>query len=95
MSVRNAVLAAIEHTAAESGIVLPALTNGMVLLDSGLDSLAIAILVARLEDTLGVDPFAAPDATEYPVTVADFVRLYELAAKRHGTDASSRAGQQA
>jgi acyl carrier protein len=95
MSVRNAVLGTIEHTAAENGIALPPLTDRTVLLDSGLDSLAIAILVARLEDTLGFDPFAASDETEYPVTVGDFVRLYELAAERHGADASSRAGQHA
>jgi acyl carrier protein len=92
MSVRSAVHAAIAETAADSGVTLPPLTDHTVLLDSGLDSLAIAILVARLEDTLGFDPFAASDETEYPLTVGDFVRFYERAAERRGFTAS-RADQ--
>jgi hypothetical protein len=37
--------------------------------------------VARLEDSLGIDPFNATDAVEFPVTFGDFVRLYENVAK--------------
>jgi acyl carrier protein len=92
MSVKGAVHAAIARAAADNGAALPPLTDHTVLLDSGLDSLAIAILVARLEDTLGFDPFAESDETEYPVTVDDFVRFYERAAERRGL-AASRAGQ--
>ena len=92
MSVKNAVHAAIAQVAADNRVALPPLTDHTVLLDSGLDSLAIAILVARLEDTLGFDPFAASDETEYPLTVGDFVRFYERAAERCGL-AASRAGQ--
>ena len=92
MSVKSAVHAAVAQTAAENGVALPPLTDHTVLLDSGLDSLAIAILVARLEDTLGFDPFAASEETDYPVTVGDFVKFYERAAERRGL-AASRAGQ--
>jgi acyl carrier protein len=95
MSVKETVLRAIERTAAENHLALPPLNDDTVLLDSGLDSLAIAILVSHLEDSLGCDPFAAADSTEYPVTIGDFVRLYELAAKRQDIVASSRAGQHA
>jgi acyl carrier protein len=50
-------------------------------LESGLDSLAIAILVARLEEALGFDPFTLSDDIYYPVTLGDFIRFYEDVAK--------------
>ncbi len=46
---------------------------------SGLDSLCFAILVARLEDSLGVDPFTASEEVYFPVTLGDLVALYEHA----------------
>ena len=95
MSVRSAVLSAVEQVAAEQDIALPPLRDDLILLDSGLDSLAIAIVVARLEETLGVDAFATSDETAYPVTIGDFVRLYEHAAERSGASASGSAGQYA
>jgi hypothetical protein len=49
----------------------------LVLLESGLDSLSFAILVARLEDVLGVDPFTASDDVYFPVTLGDFIKFYE------------------
>jgi hypothetical protein len=62
-------------------VKLPPLSDTLVLLDSGLDSLGFAILVARLEDTLGFDPFTASDDVYFPVTLGDFIRVYENAAK--------------
>jgi acyl carrier protein len=47
------------------------------LIDSGLDSLCLAVIVARLEDGLGVDPFSMADEAVLPVTVGEFVKLYE------------------
>ena len=76
MSVRLDVLAELAQVARQQKKRLAPLTDDLVLLDSGLDSLCLAIVVARLEDTLGVDPFSADDA-EFPVTLGDFVRLYE------------------
>lgn len=81
MSVRLTVTSQIEQIAGEQQIKLPILTDDLVLLDSGLDSLCFAILVARLEDTLGVDPFTSSDDVYFPVTLGDFVRVYENAAK--------------
>jgi len=81
MSIRSTVISLIQQIAEETHKDLPSLTDDFVLLDSGLDSLAIAIVVTRLEDTLGLDPFTESDDTAYPVTLGDFVRFYENAAK--------------
>ena len=78
MSVKLEVLTQFEQVARQQKKRLAPLTDDLVLLDSGLDSLCLAIIVARLEDALGVDPFSADDA-EFPVTLGDFVRLYEEA----------------
>jgi acyl carrier protein len=56
---------------------LSPLTDDLKLLESGLDSLSFAIIVARLEDSLGVDPFNADEAIDFPVTFGEFARLYE------------------
>jgi acyl carrier protein len=86
MSVKAAVISQVRQIADESGKALPPLTDDLVLLDSGLDSLAIAILVARLEETLGIDPFTESSDAAYPVTLGDFIRFYEHAAATHGVD---------
>ena len=77
MSTRNIVIAQIEQVAAEQNKTLRPLTDELNLLDSGLDSLCFAILVARLEDKIGFDPFTVSDDVEFPVTLGDFVRAYE------------------
>jgi acyl carrier protein len=91
MSVKAAVISQIQQIAEDSRQTLPPLTDDLVLLDSGLDSLGIAILVARLEDTLGLDPFteSASDEMAYPVTLGAFIRFYERAAEAHGVDSGS------
>jgi hypothetical protein len=60
---------------------LAPLTDSLTLLDSGLDSLCFAILVTRLEDLLGVDPFTSSEDAVFPVTFGDFVSFYENVAK--------------
>ena len=60
---------------------LAPLSDDLNLLDSGLDSLCFAILVARLEDSLGVDPFTASDDITFPVTLGDLVQAYDNAAR--------------
>jgi Phosphopantetheine attachment site len=81
MSIRLTIISQVEQVADEQRVKLPALSDELVLLDSGLDSLCFAILVARLEDTLGLDPFTASDDVYFPVTLGDFVMAYENAAK--------------
>jgi hypothetical protein len=58
------------------------LHDNLPLLESGLDSLCLAIVVARLEDQLGVEPFSAAAAEDlpFPTTIGEFVSFYELAA---------------
>ncbi len=80
MSIRSAVVSQIQQIAAENNKDLPPLTDDLALLDSGLDSLTIAIIVTRLEDTLGLDPFTESEDTIFPVTVGDLIRFYENAA---------------
>jgi len=86
MSIRLTVISQLEQIAGEQKKNLPPLTDHLVLLDSGLDSLAFAILVARLEETLGFDPFTESDDIFYPVTLGDFIRFYENAAKSPEVD---------
>jgi acyl carrier protein len=83
MSIKSAVILEIEQMAQESNKDVPPLTDDLILLESGLDSLAIAILVARLEERLGYDPFTESDEISYPVTLGDFIRFYERAAQSH------------
>ena len=59
---------------------LAPLQDDLLLLDSGLDSLSIAILVANLEDELELDPFGAGRTVAMPKTVGEFIKLYENAA---------------
>jgi len=81
MTVRTHVLAEFQKVAQEQGKKLAPLSDSLVLLESGLDSLCFAIIVARLEDRLGVDPFNASTQSDFPVTLGDFIRFYENAAK--------------
>ncbi len=57
MDMRTVIITAIEAVASEQGKPLKPLVDDLVLLDSGLDSLCFAILVTRLEDEVGFDPF--------------------------------------
>jgi acyl carrier protein len=77
MSVRSTVISQFEQVAVEQKRKLSRLSDDLKLLESGLDSLSFALIVARLEDTLGFDPFDVADDVKFPVTFGDFVRLYE------------------
>ncbi len=77
MSVRSTVISQFEQVAAEQHRTLAVLTDDLRLLDSGLDSLSFAIIVIRLEDALGFDPFGADEEMKFPVTFGDFMKLYE------------------
>lgn len=81
MSVRSTIQAQFQSVAVEQERKLATLTDDLKLIDCGLDSLSFAIIVARLEDSLGVDPFSSDQAVDFPVTFGDFVRLYEGVAK--------------
>jgi acyl carrier protein len=77
MSIKLTIMDEMARVAREHGKTLAPLNDDVALLDSGLDSLSIAVLVARLEDKLGLDPFTTSDDVQFPVTVGDFVKAYE------------------
>ena len=79
--VKSTITAQFRQVAREQDRMLAPLSDQLKLVKSGLDSLSFAIIVARLEDSLGVDPFNAAETAELPVTFGDFVRLYERFAK--------------
>jgi acyl carrier protein len=81
MDIRETVISTCRTVANEQERKLAILTDGLLLLESGLDSLCLAVIVARLEDTLGFDPFDSEDDIDLPVTVGDLIRLYQNAAR--------------
>jgi acyl carrier protein len=81
ISIRETILSQIRQIAQEQDKNLAPLTDDLVLLESGLDSLSFAILVAHLEDALGMDPFSTSDDVSFPVTLGQFIKFYENAAK--------------
>jgi hypothetical protein len=80
MSLRAVIIEHITRVAEQQRKTLAPLTDDLPLLDSGLDSLCIAIVVASLDDELGLDPLSGSDDVPLPVTIGDFISLYENAA---------------
>jgi acyl carrier protein len=81
MNVRSEIVAQFKQVAQEQDKRLAPLTDELELLNSGLDSLSFAILVTRLEDSLGIDPFTESEDAMFPVTFGDFINLYDHVAK--------------
>ena len=81
MPIRNEILSLLQQVAKEQDKQLEPLQDNLPLLDSGLDSLCLAIVVARLEDQFGVEPFsaAAADDLPFPTTIGEFISFYEVA----------------
>jgi hypothetical protein len=91
LDIRSTIVAAIQKVAAEQHKKLQPLHDGMVLLDSGFDSLCFAVLVTRLEDEFRFDPFTLSDDVYFPVTLGDFVMFYERAAEQQGASSNVTA----
>lgn len=81
IDVRSEIIAQFNQVAREQDKRLTPLTDQLELLDSGLDSVCFAIVVSRLEEAIGVDPFAASEDAVIPVTFGELVSFYENAAK--------------
>ncbi len=79
MSISSIIAGHIAEVAADQGKTLAPINRDTVLLDCGLDSLCFAIIVARLEDELGVDPFASAEEFIFPETFGDLADFYERA----------------
>ncbi len=75
---RETIVNLMHDVATATGAVLaPDLADSTMLLESGLDSLGFAILVARLEESLGYDPFTLMEEPIYPRNLGEFVAIYE------------------
>jgi len=82
-SIRKVIVESIYRIAEENDLEIPStLNDDSVLLESGLDSLGFAILVADLEGSLGFDPFVMMDEPVYPSTLGEFVGIYEQMSKK-------------
>jgi len=77
MSTREIIAATFEAVAREQNRKLEKLADRLKLLESGLDSISFALIVMKLEDALGYDPFDSDTIVKFPVTFGDFVKLYE------------------
>ena len=64
------------YSSQNKGKTAPEIRNETVLLDSGLDSLGHAILITRLEEALGYDPFTISSEAYYPRTFGELVEFY-------------------
>ncbi len=73
--IKKIYMEVLEQIGAE--LTVPELNDDVVLLESGLDSLGFAILVATLEDELEYDPFTLMEDAVYPTTFGEFVEIYE------------------
>jgi len=77
MSNRLTIITHIQQVASEQKKTLAPLEDDMPLLDSGLDSLCFAILVARLEDSTGIDPFTTSSDGRFPNTLGELIAFYD------------------
>jgi acyl carrier protein len=81
MDIRSQILDQFSQVAQEQGRPIATLDDALELQQTGLDSLSFAIIVVRLEGSLGVDPFNTHEDMPFPVTFGDFVRCYEKASE--------------
>lgn len=77
MSVRETIESEFQRVSREQNRKLAPLAENLKLVDSGLDSLSFALIVSRLEDAVGFDPFDTQDDLKFPVTFGEFVKLYD------------------
>ncbi|MFN6207641.1 MAG: acyl carrier protein [Planctomycetota bacterium] len=77
-NLRPTILDALHQVANEQGVSLPrVLSNELVLLECGLDSIGYAILVVELEQRFGFDPILLVKEPIYPTTLGEFICFYE------------------
>lgn len=77
MTIRTTILDELNTLFEEEDLPLPEISDDTLLLETDLDSLGFAVLVTRLEERLGYDPFSMMDEAVYPATLKEFVELYE------------------
>lgn len=80
--IEHTLLKCMEEVAAQTGSDLVAdLNRHTALHESGLDSLGLAMVLARLDERLGYSPFREGIETQIPGTLSELILLY-----RHADD---------
>ncbi len=78
MNIRTTLEHQFAEALTEAGAPSPTtFADDLMLLQSGLDSLGFAVLIARLEGELGYDPFILMTDAYYPRTFGELVAVYE------------------
>ncbi len=77
MSFGTKIAETFRQVADDQGKTLRAIGPDLLLLNCGLDSLCFAIIVAKLEDELGLDPFSSAEEFNFPSTFGEFVDCYD------------------
>jgi acyl carrier protein len=84
MNVRTTILEELAELFEEEDLPMPEFRDDTLLLETDLDSLGFAVLVTRLDERLGYDPFSLMDEAIYPATLQEFVDVYERFAPTAG-----------
>jgi len=77
MSIRNEIMLTFKRVAEEQRRELAPLTDDLKLTECGLDSLGFVLVVVSLEQSVKIDPFNDVENVDFPVTLRDFIALYE------------------
>ncbi|MGV3772074.1 MAG: acyl carrier protein [Verrucomicrobiales bacterium] len=81
-TIRQTIIEEISGVLKDAGKQIPEVNESTSLLDGGMgmDSLDFAVLVVRLEQRLGSDPFNSATLDRFPTTLGALVSVYQNAA---------------
>ena len=77
MNSRQKILEVVEDCFKQDQIEFSAELLMRPIMEIGADSLTYAVIVARLERELSLDPFTANPDIPYPKTLEEFIQAYE------------------
>jgi hypothetical protein len=77
MLIRDEIVLAFRRIAEAQGQQLAPLTDELKLTECGLDSVGFVLVIASLEESVKVDPFDSLEDIDFPVTLRDFIAMYE------------------
>jgi len=77
MLIRDEIVLTFRRIAEAQRQRLAPLTDELKLTECGLDSVGFMLVVASLEESVKVDPFDSVEDVDFPVTLRDFIALYE------------------
>jgi acyl carrier protein len=77
MSIRDEILLTFKRVAESQSRRLAPMTDDLRLTECGLDSVGFMLIVTTLEETVKIDPFDSAEDVNFPVTLREFIALYE------------------